>query len=296
MGGRKFEISRLANIRKRIVGAAKDNEYYNNDDFKFSCQVCVDWNEFNKLYFSKRHSVIQCPVISNRTESGINTISLYAAMKMAFDLKKVNIIMNDGIFNLVKYQVNEFYNEIIPNKNTYELNERLTAFSTYSTKLLSSIRNCDEIVVIPFTYSRNSRNILNFTDSKWLLHFIDYTLNELFKSENRDVKLTILAHDSKAKDDDGEVLYDELKKRFPDFLYFDYTNEKKFVDDWFVSNDTLVDPVFDIKVTDPTLDKNKVWRYIATNHKYKFREYCKFDKEFVLKNMSMNELKEYGIF
>ena len=296
MGGRKFEISRLANIRKRIVGAAKDNEYYNNDDFKFSCQVCVDWNEFNKLYFSKRHSVIQCHVISNRTESVINTISLYAAMKMAFDLKKVNIIMNDGIFNLVKYQVNEFYNEIIPNKNTYELNERLTAFSTYSTKLLSSIRNCDEIVVIPFTYSRNSRNILNFTDSKWLLHFIDYTLNELFKSENRDVKLTILAHDSKAKDDDGEVLYDELKKRFPDFLYFDYTNEKKFVDDWFESNDTLIDPEFDIKVTDPELDKKKVWRYMATNHKYKFREYCKLDKEFVLKTMPMNELKEYGIF
>ena len=296
MGGRKFEISRLTSIRKRIVGAFKDNEC-NNEDSKFSCQVCVDWNEFNKLYFSKRHSVIQCPVISNRTESGINAISLYAAMKMAFDLKKVNIIMNDGIFDLVKYRVNEFYNEIIPSKNTYELNERLTAFSPYSTKLLSSMRNCDEIVMIPFTYSRNSRNILNFTDSKWLLHFIGFILNELFKSENRvDVKLTILAHASKAKDDYGEVLYDELKKRYPDFLYFDYTNERKFVDDWFESNDTLIDPEFDIKVTDPTLDKKKVWRYIATNHKYKFREYCKLDKDFVLKNMPMKELNEYGIF
>lgn len=296
MGGRKFEISRLTKIRKRIVGAFKDNEFYNNDDFKFSCQVCVDWNEFNKLYFSKRHSVIQCPEISNRTEFGINTISLYAAMKMAFDLKKVNVIMNDGIFNLFKHQVNEFYNEIIPNKNTYELNERLTTFSTYSTKLLSSIRNCDEIVVIPFTYSRHLRNIINLNDSKWVLNFIDFTLNELFKSENRGVKLTILAHDIKAKDDEGEVLYNELKKRFPDFLYFDYTNEKKFVDDWFENNDTIIDPEFDIKVTDPTLDKKKVWRYISTNHKYKFREYCKLDKEFVLKTMPMKELNEYGIF
>lgn len=68
------------------------------------------------------------------------------------------------------------------------------------------------------------------------------------------------------------------------------------MDDWFENNDTLIDPEFDIKVTDPTLDKKKVWRYIATNHKYKFREYCKFDKEFVMKNMPMKELKDYRIF
>ena len=68
------------------------------------------------------------------------------------------------------------------------------------------------------------------------------------------------------------------------------------MDDWFDSNDTLIDPEFDIKVTDPELDKKKVWRYISTNHKYKFREYCKFDKEFVFKTMPMKELKEYGIF
>ena len=295
MGGKKFEISRLTNIRKQIVGALKDNDYFTNDDKKFSCQLCVDWDEFNKLYFSKRHSVIQCPVISNSNEIAFNTISLYIAMKMAFDLKKVNIIKNESLLNVGRYQVNEFYKAIVPNKNIDGRNGRLNTFSAYSIKS-SSILECDEIVVIPFSYSNVLMKSLNFIDSKWLLNFIDFTLNVLSKHKHSDVKLTILAHDIKVNDDDDGVLYNELKKRFPDFLYFDYTNEKKFVDDWFVSNDTLVDPVFDIKVTDPELDKKKVWRYIATNHKYKFREYCKFDKEFVLKNMPMNELKEYGIF
>lgn len=285
MGGRKFEISRLTKIRKQIVGALKDNDYFTNDDKKFSCQLCVDWDEFNKLYFSKRHSVIQCPMISNRCEYGVNAISLYIAMKMAFGLKKVNVITDN--FTSLEYQINEFYKAIVPNKNIDGRNGRLNTFSAYSIKL-SSILDCDEIVVIPFSYS----NVL----TKPLNVIIDFTLNVLSKHKRSDVKLTILAPDIKVNDDDDGVLYNELKKRFPDFLYFDYTNEKKFVDDWFVSNDTLIDPEFDIKVTDPTLDKKKVWRYIATNHKYKFREYCKFDKEFVMKNMSMNELKEYGIF
>lgn len=285
MGGRKFEISRLTKIRKQIVGALKDNDYFTNDDKKFSCQLCVDWDEFNKLYFSKRHSVIQCPMILNRCEYGVNAISLYIAMKMAFGLKKVNVITDN--FTSLEYQINEFYKAIVPNKNIDGRNGRLNTFSAYSIKS-SSILECDEIVVIPFSYS----NVL----TKPLNVIIDFTLNVLSKHKRSDVKLTILAPDIKVNDDDDGVLYNELKKRFPDFLYFDYTNEKKFVDDWFVSNDTLIDPEFDIKVTDPTLDKKKVWRYIATNHKYKFREYCKFDKEFVMKNMSMNELKEYGIF
>ena len=282
MGGKKFEISRLTNIRKQIVGALKDNDYFTNGDKKFSCQLCVDWDEFNKLYFSKRHSVIQCPVISNR----FNTISLYIAMKMAFGLKKVIVITDN--FTRLEYQVNEFYKAIVPNNNIDGRNGRLNTFSAYSIKL-SSILDCDEIVVIPFSsYS----NVL----TKPLNVIIDFTLNVLSEHKRSDVKLTILAPDIKVNDDDDGVLYNELKKRFPDFLYFDYTNEKKIVDDWFVSNDTLVDPVFDIKVADPTLDKKKVWRYIATNHKYKFREYCKLDREFVMKNMPMKELKDYRIF
>ena len=291
MGGKKFEISRLTNIRKQIVGALKDNDYFTNDNNKLSCQLCVDWEEFNKLYFSKRHSIIQCPVISNNTKTAFNTISLYIAMKMAFGLKKVNVITDN--FTSLEYQINEFYYSIDTTKDIGGKNKKLSSFLLYSLPSLNYICNCDELVLIPFSYIRSSHSTMDYTYSKWLLNFIDSILNE--KITQRGIKLTILAHDIRVNGE-CEVFYNELKKRFPDFLYFDYTNEKKFVDDWFVSNDTLIDPVFDIKVTDPTLDKKKVWRYIATNHKYKFREYCKFDKEFVLKNMPMNELKEYGIF
>ena len=291
MGGRKFEISRLTKIRKSIVGVLKNNSFFTNDDNKFSCQLCFDWDEFNKLYFSKRHSVIQCPMISNRCEYGVNAISLYIAMKMAFGLKKVNVITDN--FTSLEYQINEFYYSIDPTKDIGGKNKRLSSFLLYSLPSLNYICNCDELVLIPFSYIRSSHSTMDYIDSKRLLNFIDSTLNE--KITQRGIKLTILAHDIRVNDE-CEVFYDELKKRFPDFLYFDYTNEKKFVDDWFESNDTLIDPEFDIKVTDPELDKKKVWRYISTNHKYKFREYCKFDKEFVMKNMPMKELKEYGIF
>ena len=285
MSGKKFEISRLTNIRMQVVRALKNNEYYNNEDSKFSCQVCVDWDEFNKLYFSKRPSVIHCHEIAHRCwcDNGYNFISLYAAMKMALDMKKVHVITRDHYypFNIMT-QVKDFYDAVVPTKNICRWSEIVNLFSDAYCPSFSDICKCDEIVVVPGTY---------IIDYEWLSSLF----NELSKPEHRGVKLTMLIHDTKINDE-SKVHYNELKKRFPDFLYFDYTNEKKFVDDWFENNDTLIDPEFDIKVTDPELDKKKVWRYIATNHKYKFREYCKFDKEFVMKNMPMKELKEYGIF
>lgn len=286
MGGKKFEISRLVNIRKQVVNALKDNKFYNApDDTKFSCQVCVDWNEFNKLYFSKRNSVIQSLGYANKCDSGYNTISLYAAMKMAFDLKQVHIVTN---YNHFSFRFNEFYNAIVPSKNITGCKGRLNLFPYHTThSSFDTICNCDEIVMIPDAFSSVSHGTLNF---------IDAILNELAKPRFRDVKLTILTHDIKEKHGDSEVLYKGLKERFPDFLYFDYTKEKEFVDNWFDGNDTLIDPEFDIKVLDPALDKKKVWRYLATNHKYKFREYCKLDREFVIKDMPMKELKDYGIF
>lgn len=280
MSGKKFEISRLTKIRMQVVRALKNNEYYNNEDSKFSCQVCVDWDEFNKLYFSKRHSVIYCPEISDRCDTGYNFISLYAAMKMALDMKKVHVITRDHDypFNIMT-QVKDFYDAVVPTKNICRWSEIVNLFSDCPS--FSDICKCDEIVVFPSIY---------IIDYEWLFGLF----NELSKPEHRGVKLTMLIHDTKTNDE-SKVHYNELKKRFPDFLYFDYTNEKKFVDDWFANNDTLMDPEFDIKVLDPELDKKKVLRYMATNHKYKFREYCKFDMEFVMKYMSMKELKEYSI-
>ena len=200
MGGKKFEISRLTNIRKQIVGALKDNDYFTNDDKKFSCQLCVDWDEFNKLYFSKRHSVIQCHVISNSTKTAFNTISLYIAMKMAFDLKKVIVITDN--FTSLEYQINEFYKAIDPTKDIDGRNGRLNTFSAYSIKL-SSILDCDEIVV-PYS------NVL----TKPLNVIIDFTLNVLSEHKRSDVKLTILAPDIKVNDDDDGVLYNGLYMNF----------------------------------------------------------------------------------
>lgn len=284
MGGKKFEISRLVNIRKQLVNALKDNKHYTNDDSKFSCQVCVDWNEFNKLYFSKRNSAVQCPGTLNRCESGFNIISLYAAMKMAFDMKKVHIVTN---YSTLSYQFNEFYNAIVPNKNITGWKGRLDSFTYHTThSSFDVICNCDEIVMISDEY----------TSASQVLDFIDGILMELARPEHRDVKFTILTYDKKVNHIDSEFLHTGLKERFPEFLFFDYTKEKEFVDNWFDNNDTLIDPEFDIKVLDPTLDKKQIWRYIATNHKYKFREYCKMDREFVIKDMPMKELKDYGIF
>ena len=273
MGGKKFEISRLVNIRKKIEAN------YTNVYSKFSCQVCLDWDEFNKLYFSKRNSVVQG---LGTTSAGISTISIYVAMKMAFDMKKVHIVTKYSSFIS---QFNEFYNVIVPNKNITGWKGRLDSCSyTSSHPQFDTICNCDEIVMISDEYTSASQE----------LDFIDALLMELARPEHRNVKFTILTHDNDHID--SESLHTVLKERFPEFLFFDYTKEKEFVDNWFDKNDTLIDPEFDIKVLDPTLDKKQIWRYIATNHKYKFREYCKMDREFVTKDMPMKELKDYGIF
>ena len=290
MSGKKFEISRLTSIRRYLVRALKNNNIYNNEDSRFSCQLCVDWDEFNKLYFSKRHSVIKCSENKNRYEYGYNAISLYASMKAALDLKKVNIITHGDSFNTMLH-MKDVYNAIVPTKNIDRM--CVNTFSDVVSPRIKDVCKCDEIVVIPGSYYRLTKRRTDFINYKFLLNL----LNELSKPEHGGVKLTMLIHDEIMDvSDKSKVQYDELKKRFPDFLYFDYTNEKKFVDDWFENNDTLIDPAFDIKVLDPSLDKKKVWRYIATNHKYKFREYCKIGGEFVMKNMPMKELKDYGIF
>ena len=210
MGGKKFEISRLTNIRKSIVDVLKDNSFFMNDDNKFSCQLCFDWDEFNKLYFSKRHSVIQCPVISNRREYGVNAISLYVAMKMAFGRKKVNVITDN--FTSLGYQINEFYYSIDPTKDIGGRNKMLNSLLFYSLPSLNYICNCDELVLIPFSYIRSSHSTMDYIDYYRLLNFIDSILNE--KITQRGIKLTILAHDIRANDDECEVFYDELYMNF----------------------------------------------------------------------------------
>jgi hypothetical protein len=93
----------------------------------------------------------------------------------------------------------------------------------------------------------------------------------------------------------NQTAYNELKERYgKKFVFLDYTREKKKVDDWFKENDTIVDPMFDISISEPGLDMKKVFAYLATNHLLHLRAYAKLFPETMAQHFTKEELGEMG--
>ena len=88
-------------------------------------------------------------------------------------------------------------------------------------------------------------------------------------------------------------IYPTLKEKYGDrFVFLDYCHEKELVDGWFLENEKVLDPMFDIMISESSVDKRKVFGYIATNHLYKLREYNKLFPEEVAKWLTNEERRE----
>ena len=96
-------------------------------------------------------------------------------------------------------------------------------------------------------------------------------------------------------DNNGKKQLDAMVAKYPDqFLVIPYTKEKRMVDEWYESNETMVDPGFDIQLMDGSLDKRKVLLYAATNHLYDFRLFAKVLPDVVEKYITKDELRDFG--
>ena len=105
-------------------------------------------------------------------------------------------------------------------------------------------------------------------------------------------KFVIAWEDSEA----GRNALARVMEKHPDkFLVVGYSKEKRMVDKWYESNETMVDPEFDIQLMDGSLDKRKVLLYAATNYLCDFRQFTKVLPDFVGKYITKNELCDFCV-
>ena len=74
MSGKKFDLKKLVQWKR------KQSEVVNTYD-SWNCNFPVDWLEFNKLFFSKRHVIVEYS--QDNAYGALLLASFYAVLKMA---------------------------------------------------------------------------------------------------------------------------------------------------------------------------------------------------------------------
>ena len=281
MSKKKWGFKKLAFIRGKLSrGYAIEDVVPERDSFD---GIPIDWYEFNQLYFSSRPVVVECP--HSMWESGDHLMALYSALRMDRDNRRVAVVSQT--FDAASVKTDMFYNSITLKKDWKAKMERLALFNHVS--------GIDMDVADDWIAYANWTNDASIASG--VLEWIEKTngFKDIKEPEHpRYYRQTVFPHkfvvlwDSTNKKD-----YLKLKEKFgKKVLFLDYTHEKEMVDEWFLENNTILDPVFDIKFMEPGLNLKKVYAYIATNHLQSLREYAKLFPEIVEQHFTKDELSE----
>lgn len=283
MSGKKWGLRRLGNFKRKI-----QDEFLLGKGSVGIGELPITWNEFNKMYFSSRPVVVECPC--TLWQRGDQLMGFYAALRQLFAGRRV------GFFS-----------------TRYDVREETVKSYVESLRSMASgkSRNKDELK--PFYLIRNSpsEEVMPMRADDWIMYafganpsqaqsimdIVDST--DGFKKWDEDKyriksswemgprkKVIILA--GRGSGAIGAIdIYPTLKEKYGDrFVFLDYTHEKELVDGWFLENENVLDPMFDITFAESSIDKRQVYSYIATNHLYKLREYNKLFPEEVAKWMN----------
>ncbi len=246
----------------------------------------IDWYEFNQLYFSSRPVVVECP--QPMWEDGDHLMALYSALRMSRGRRRIGIVSasDDGAY----IKSDDFYNVLALAKDWESRKDRIALFDSFPKIKDISVAD-DWILYANWTYDK----FLTMDIVEWMENtngFRDVKEPEPPKYYGQTVfpRKFVLLWDSSFK---GTYL--EMKEKFgKKVLFLDYTHEKQMVDEWFLENQTMLDPMFDIKFMAPGLNMKKVYAYIATNHLQNLREYAKLFPETIEKHFTKDELSEMG--
>jgi hypothetical protein len=289
MSKKKWGWKKLLDIRQKLT--RKTSDWFDHP----LGVIPVDWDEFNKLYFSSRPVIVECPY-ERWTTCGDDLMSLYAALRMSKDNRKVAAIAYSEDCNGL--MSDRFYDAIVHSKDWKAKVDRIMRF-----KHIDNIDpdSADDWIAYAnwsaFSDSVGDKKttLLGLEILEWIetTHgFKDFNGKQFPRYYRHIVypKKFVILWDATNKDG-----YNELKEKFgKKFLFIDYTREKKKVDDWFKENDTILDPMFDISFSEPGLDMKKVFTYLATNYLYKLREYAKLFPDTVGQYFNKEELGEIG--
>ena len=296
MSSRKFSFKDLAKWRRMQLDCI-DQPLDKNTPFP------VDWCEFNKMFSSRRNVIVEYQSQKYATSTQM-LMGFYSSIKMAKDNACVGICEYfrgfPGIRNFAKRLSNKNLDDNIVFISS------ITPFKDYRNRVLECdewIMNADWTTLLPsypaddFTYGGSL--ILNDIHTTKGLSELDVN-KELWTSNK-----TLVGWEDKERkskwsrkfiitwDNKGKEQLDAMVAKYPDkFLVIPYTKEKRMVDEWYESNETMVDPGFDIQLMNPEIDPRKVFLYVATNHLYDFRNFARVLPDVVKEFMSPKELKE----
>ena len=285
MSNKKFGLRKLVQLRRKQLDSSPPRE-------DGSLGFPLDWDEFNKLYFSKRHVIVEYPF--NRPYDALMLMSFYVVLKIAKTDASIGMC-NYGQKNGFPY-FQEFassitsksisnnlvfhYEAVPPNPKKHDewiMNADATpswSFNGYKNEaslILNEIRNTNGFATYEDNLFDNSRSVIGWEGMK-----------------KPKAKKVVIAWDNRDRKTIKWVM-----NNYPDkFVVIPYSREKQMVDNWFERNETMVDPGFDMKLMDPSINARKALLYAATNHIYDFRKFANVLPEVVSQHFNKDELRE----
>lgn len=270
--------------------------------------IPVDWDEFNKMYFSHRPVVVQYPTEHKMSAEFLS--AMFSAMRVCMDGRRLTMIGEYGGSYMKRFNANMFIEALAGGKGSGKSDNVTTCSAALMySRLPGERRGIDCVIDI---YEADG---LAFWDEwRWFCDIVsdtngfdDDSLSSSSFAGNHsssssssiwncikgcrmfpDRKILIL-WDNGFKPD----VYSDFKERYDGkWAFIEYGREKRIVDEWFMENDSSLDPLFDMKLADPGLDMRKVCKYMSTNHHYRFREFAKFNNDKMAELFSKEALKE----
>lgn len=289
MSGKKWGLCRLARFQQKI----RDDRLLGTCSVGIG-EIPITWNEFNKMYFSSRPVVVECPC--TLWQRGDQLMGFYAALRQLFAGRKVGFFSTR--YDVREETVKSYCNSIGSmasgkSRNDIEKNPVYLIRNNPSEEVLP--RRADDWIMYAFganpSQAQSIMDIVDETDGfkKW--DEDKYRIKSSWEMGPRKKVIILAGRGSGAI---GAIdIYPKLKEKYGDrFVFLDYCHEKEIVDGWFLENEKVLDPMFDIMISESSIDKRKVFSYIATNHLYKLREYNKLFPEEVAKWLTDEERKE----
>ena len=290
MSGRKWSLKKLGNLRQKI---AHEHIIHPDNVPDGIGDLPMTWNEYNKLYFSSRPVVVECPV--GRWKQGDQLMAFYATMRQVFNSRKVGVfsIRNDAR-SATAYSYYEALWGLGPHRVNLPERERIVYLMRNNPSEEVMPRRADDWIMYAFgatpTQAQSIMDIVDSTDGfeKW--DEDKYRIKSSWEWGPRKKVVMLVGRGAE------ENIYPRLKEKYGKrFVFIDYSPEKELVDNWYAENRSIVDPMFDILISDNSIDKRKVFSYIATNHLYNLREYVKIFPEVVGNFFTMDERIEFGL-
>ena len=284
MSGKKFDLKKLVQWKR------KQSEVVNTYD-SWNCNFPVDWLEFNKLFFSKRHVIVEYS--QDNAYGALLLASFYAVLKMAKENTSI------GMCNYGQKGGFPYFHQFAKAMSNKPIDDKLAfnyeVIPPNPKKHDEWIMNADGTPSISYNGYENEASVI-FSEIKRTNGFSTYN-DDLFDNSR-----SVVGWEAMKKPRDKKILVTwDIRDRksikwigenYPDqFVVVPYTKEKRMVDNWYAQNETMVDPGFDMKLMDPSIDVRKALLYASTNHLQDFRVFAKVLPEVVSQHFSKEELK-----